>query len=128
MAEESRYGFTFLDLGFTPGMGTTRLLEHTLAPAIAHELLYTGELRRGAELAGTGINHVLPRARVRARAEDIAARIAAKPRHALELLKRSLSARRRAAFEEARTTEALMHRVCFADPGLAARIEEEFAC
>ena len=41
MADESRYGFPFMDLGFTPGMGSTVLCEHVLSPAVAHELLYT---------------------------------------------------------------------------------------
>jgi polyketide biosynthesis enoyl-CoA hydratase PksI len=127
MARESRYGCTFLDMGFTPGMGTTRLLEHVLSPAVAHELLYTGELRRGSDFeARTGINHVLPRDQVRPRALDLALRIAAKPRPALVMLKRTLSLRRRQAFEESRTLEALMHEVCFADPAVRRGIEENY--
>ena len=42
LGDESRYGFTFMNLGFTPGMGTTMLCEHVMSPAVAHELLYTG--------------------------------------------------------------------------------------
>ena len=68
IGDDSRYGFTFMNLGFTPGMGTTRLCEHVLSPAVAHELLYTGELRRGSAFAGSGINHVLPRHEVEAAA------------------------------------------------------------
>jgi len=127
MARESRYGCTFLDMGFTPGMGMTRLFEHVLSPAVAHELLYTGELRRGSEFdARTGVNHVLPRDQVRPRALDLALRIAAKPRPALVMLKRTLSLRRRQAFEESRTLEALMHEVCFADPAARSGIEENY--
>ena len=33
LARESRYGCTFMNLGFTPGMGTTSLLEHVLSTA-----------------------------------------------------------------------------------------------
>ncbi len=124
LAEESRYGASFANLGFTPGMGVTRLLEHALSPAMAHELLYTGELRRGAELRGSGVNYVLPRPEVRPKAEELARRIADKPRRVLELLKRTLSAPRRAAFEHSRTTESLMHELCFADPDTGRRIEE----
>lgn len=123
MARESRYGFTFLDLGFTPGMGATRLCEHALSPAIAHELLYTGELRRGALFLGaSGINHVLPREEVHARALDIARRIADKPRPALEALKRSLTLPRRRAFEETLTLETLMHQLTFHTPEARGRI------
>ena len=126
LAEESRYGFTFMNLGFTPGMGTTALCEHTLSPAVAHELLYTGELRRGAEFSRTGINHVLPRAEVLPKALDIAARIAAKPRLAVETLKRTLSLPRRQAFERSLTHESLMHQITVTAPGAARRIEEDY--
>ena len=124
IAEESRYGFTFMNLGFTPGMGTTRLCEHTLSPAIAHELLYSGELRRGSRFAGTGINHIAPRDQVNAIALDIAARIADKPRAAITALKRTLSLRRRQAFEESITQESLMHQLTLA--AAARRIENEY--
>jgi polyketide biosynthesis enoyl-CoA hydratase PksI len=114
LGAESRYCLNFMDLGFTPGMGTTALLEHALSPAIAHELLFTCEARRGKDLARTGVNHVVPRAEVLARAQDIAARMAEKPRDALVALKRTLSIPRRQAFELARTHETLMHAMSFA--------------
>lgn len=122
LAAESRYGFTFMDLGFTPGMGATALLAHLWSPAIAHELLYTGELRRGADLAGSGVNAVLPADEVEPYAFDLAARVAEKPRLALRTLKRTLSIPRRRAFEEARTIEALMHSVTFYGPDVQSRI------
>lgn len=125
LARESRYGFNFLDLGFTPGMGTTRLLEHVLSPAVAHELLYTGEARRGRDFEGkAGINHILACAEVLPRALDLAARIAEKPRPAVVALKRVLSIPRRQAFEAARTQEALMHGLSFSQPGATRRILE----
>ena len=127
IARESRYGASFLDLGFTPGMGITRLLEHVLSPALAHELMLTGEFRRGRDFEGrSGINYVLPRAELRPRALDLAARIAVKPRAALELLKRSLSVRRRQAFEDSHNVEALMHAVTLRDPEVHRMIEEQY--
>lgn len=123
-ARESRYGCSFMNMGFTPGMGTTRLLEHTLSPALAHELLYTGELRRGSELEGRAFNVVCNRTDVEARARDIAARIAEKPAVAVRLLKRTLSLPRRRAFEEARALESLMHQLTFSQPDVRARIED----
>lgn len=113
LGAESRYCLNFMDLGFTPGMGTTRLFEHVLSPAIAHELMFTGEARLGRDLARTGINHVVPRAEVLARALDLAARIADKPRELVVALKRTLSLPRREAFEAARTHETLMHSLSF---------------
>jgi len=126
MAEESRYGFPFMDLGFTPGMGSTVLCEHVLSPAIAHELLYSGELRRGRAFARTGVNHVLPRAEVLPHATDLAERIAGKPRTALEALKRTLSMPRRRAFELSFTTESLMHQLTFRAPGAAQGIRDGY--
>ena len=126
IGQESRYGFTFMNLGFTPGMGTTVLCEHALSPAIAHELLYTGELRRGREFARTGINRVLPRDQVLTAALDIAGRIATKPRLAVETLKRTLSLPRRQAFEQSLTHESLMHQITFNAPGAARRIQDDY--
>jgi 4-carboxy-3-alkylbut-2-enoyl-[acp] decarboxylase len=125
IARESRYGASFMNMGFTPGMGMTRLLEHVLSRALAHELLYTGEARRGDAFIGSaGFNYVLPRVEVLPKALDVAARIAEKPRVALETLKRTLVQPRREAFEATRTVESLMHEVCFAQPETAARIED----
>lgn len=127
LSRESRYGCNFMELGFTPGMGTTRLLEHVLSPAMAHELLYTAELRKGAELAGaSGVNHILPRAQVRPKALSIAGRIADKPRLSLEVLKRTLSLRRRQAFDESLALEALMHQVTLPQDEVRRRIEERY--
>lgn len=124
LGEESRYGFTFMNMGFTPGMGTTRLCEHVLSPAVAHELLYTGELRRGSRFSNTGINHVLPRRDVDAAALDIAARIADKPRHSVSALKRTLSLPRRRAFEVSITQESLMHELTFGSA--IGRIQDDY--
>ncbi len=127
MARESRYGASFMNLGFTPGMGMTRLLEHVLSPAIAQELLYTGEFRKGADFIGAaGVNYILPRSLVCAKAIDVAERIAEKPRCSLELLKRTLSVRRRQAFEESRTLEAMMHNISFMQDEIRDRIEGEY--
>lgn len=126
LGADSRYGFTFMNMGFTPGMGTTALCEHFLPPAVAHELLYSGELRRGRDFAGTGINHVVPGEQVLARALDVATRIAQKPRHAVEALKRALTLPRRQAFEASLTHESFMHGLTLGMPGAHRRIEDEY--
>jgi polyketide biosynthesis enoyl-CoA hydratase PksI len=124
LGSDSRYGFTFMNLGFTPGMGMTRLAEHVLSAGVAHELLYTGELRKGAAFAGnTGVNHVRPASEVPGLALDLAARIAEKPRPALEVLKRTLSLPRRRAFEESLTLESMMHQLTLADAAAAQPTE-----
>jgi polyketide biosynthesis enoyl-CoA hydratase PksI len=127
IARESRYGASFMNLGFTPGMGMTRLLEHVMSPAMARELLFSGEERKGRDFAGTtGFNYILPKREVRPKAMDVAARIAEKPRRVLELLKRALSLPRRQAFESTRTIEALMHEISFAQTDIDQLIEENY--
>ncbi len=127
LAQESRYGVNFMDLGFTPGMGTTRLLQLAVGEYIAAEMMYGCQYFRGKHFIGRSlINHIEPRARVEDKARRVAWRMADKPRSALTLLKRSLSLKRRQAFEEARTVESMMHEVCFADPQTRARIRENY--
>jgi polyketide biosynthesis enoyl-CoA hydratase PksI len=128
IARESRYGCSFMNMGLTPGMGTTRLLEHCLSPAIARELLFTGEFRRGSAFKeGCGFNYVLPKAQVLPKAMDVAARMAEKPRKALETLKLGLAQHRRQIFEEAFALETAMHRATLAQPEIRRMIEDEYA-
>jgi polyketide biosynthesis enoyl-CoA hydratase PksI len=127
LAEQSRYGMNFIDYGITPGMGATRIMEHVLTPAVAHELLYTGELRRGSAFRECGgVNYVLPREEVRAKALDIAARIAEKSPLAVQTLKAHLNRSRRLVHEECRVLEAMMFQICTADPQLRDRIAANY--
>jgi polyketide biosynthesis enoyl-CoA hydratase PksI len=126
MARESRYGCSFMNMGFTPGMGTTRLLELATGPFLAAEMMYGGEFIRGSRFESTAINYVLPRQKLLRKAESVAARIAEKPRHALELLKRTLTIRKRQAFEETRTIESAMHELSFAQEETLALIKERY--
>jgi polyketide biosynthesis enoyl-CoA hydratase PksI len=127
MAGESRYGCTFMKMGFTPGMGTTRLLQHALSPAIAAEMLFTGKTFRGSELQGKcGVNYILPHADVMPKALALAADIAEKPRRALTLLKQTLTAARKELYADALQDEARMHRETFAQPGIRDAIRSYF--
>jgi polyketide biosynthesis enoyl-CoA hydratase PksI len=127
LGQRSRYGCNFMDLGFTPGMGTTRLLQLAVGDYVAAEMMFGGQYFRGAHFANRGlINHVEPNDEVEAKAARSAARIADKPRTALTLLKRSLSLARRQAFEAARTMESMMHEICFADPQTRERIRDNY--
>ncbi|PID38106.1 MAG: enoyl-CoA hydratase [Proteobacteria bacterium] len=127
LAEESSYGCSFMNMGFTPGMGTTRLLQLAVGEYIAAEMMYSGRFVRGSHFTQRGlINDVLPREKVYRRALKLARSIAEKPRYALELLKRSLSIPKRQLFEEARSTESMMHELCFAKDETKALIEEYY--
>lgn len=127
IAKNSRYGCNFMNMGFTPGMGTTKLLENVLSPAIAHELLYTGELKKGKEFTNKGtFNEILPKEEVFPKAMAIAERIAEKPKTSLELLKKILSLPKRKCFEETITYETLMHQISFSNSDLLKTIDIEY--
>ncbi len=125
IARESRYGCSFMNLGFTPGMATTRILEQLVSSAVAHEMLFTGQPLKGSHFEyRSGFNYILPRGEVMAKAMDLAARIAEKPRVPLLLLKSVLSMSKRALFEQARTVETLMHQISFQGTDVERLIQE----
>lgn len=128
LASDRRYGCNFMDLGFTPGMGATRLVQASVGEYVAAEMLLGAQYFRGDQLAARNaqVNGILPSAEVEARACDVGRRICEKPRHALGLLKRELGLGRRQAFEAARTAESVMHALCFADPATQATIRENY--
>ena len=127
LARESRYGCSFINMGFTPGMGITRLLQHAVGEYVANEMMLGGQLLKGSRLAAfPAINYVLPREQVWPRALQVARRIAEKPRTALESLKAYLSLPRRQAFQETLTVETLMHRLSFTQPDIAEQIQDYY--
>ena len=127
VARESRYGCSFMNLGFTPGMGVTHLLPMVIPTSVAHEMMYGGEPLKGSHFEGVGgFNYVLPRSAVRPKALDVAARIAEKPAVALTSLKRVLAAPKRQAFEASRADEALLHAVTLSQPDILRRIQEQY--
>lgn len=117
-----------MNMGFTPGMGTTRLLQDAVGEYVAAEMMLGGQFFRGSYFEHRSLfNAVLPRNNVWDKATEMAARIAEKPRFALQLLKNNLSLRKRLAFEDARTSEAAMHQICFAQEETLSRIRENYA-
>ncbi|MEM9005300.1 MAG: polyketide synthase [Cyanobacteria bacterium P01_F01_bin.86] len=111
LAEESLYGANFMALGFTPGMGTTTILEDAFGGPLARELLFTGRLIKGREIkasGGTLAHAVTPYKEVLDQAIAIASEIAEVPREALVLLKKTLSAKRRLLLESAIKAEVDM--------------------
>ena len=127
-ARESRYGAVFMSLGFTPGMGTTTLLQELVGPFVAGEMMFTGKRFRGSDLAGRGthINYILPRSEVLAKARDIAVQVAEKDGRSVYLLKNALSAGKKKLLIQARLQEDLMHRISFSFPETRRSIEEQY--
>lgn len=128
MAQESRYGAVFMNMGFTPGMGTTTLLPLLFGPYVAGEMMLTGRRYKGKELEGRGgINYILPKVQVEDKARDIALQIAEKNRKSVHLLKYTLAAPKKKLLIEARLQEDLMHTISFGYPETKAIIDELYA-
>lgn len=127
LAEESRYGCSFMNMGFTPGMGITKLMEHYMTPAIAHELQYSGSFKMGRDLKGkTNFNYILPKIQVWPKAMELAMAIAEKPSKPLRILKRYLNMQRRKTFEETFSIESLMHEITFDQSDILTSIETNY--
>lgn len=127
LAEESRYGCSFMNMGFTPGMGITKLMEHYMSPAIAQEMQYTGSFYQGRDLIGkTNFNYILPKADVLEKANALAEKMAEKPRKALSVLKRYQSMHRRKLFEETYSIETMMHELTFNEEEILKIIKENY--
>jgi len=128
-ARESRYGAVFMNMGFTPGMGTTTLLQGLMGDFIANEMMFTGKRFKGSELAqkGTNINYIVPKKDVLGKALDIALQISEKNVKSVNLLKYTLSAKKKKLLIEARLQEDMMHKLSFAYPETKARINSFYA-
>lgn len=127
LAEESRYGCSFMNMGFTPGMGITKLMEHYMSPAISQEMQYTGNFYSGKSLIGkTNFNYILPKAEVLEKAQILAEAMAEKPRKALSVLKRYQSMERRKTFEETYSLETMMHELTFNEEEILKTIQENY--
>ncbi|EMI4893635.1 TPA: polyketide synthase [Pseudomonas aeruginosa] len=126
-SRESVYAANFMRYGFTPGFGSTLVLQEKLGLALAQELLMTAENYRGDELAGRGIPFpVLPRASVLARAHELAVQLAEKPRHSLVTLKAHLTSDLRARLPAITAREVQMHAQTFHHPEVRERIKALF--
>jgi polyketide biosynthesis enoyl-CoA hydratase PksI len=127
MSEESIYSANFMKYGFTPGMGSTLILQEKLGTALASEMLLTAANYHGGELARRGVPFpVVKRRDVLPTAMRQAADLAEKPLVALKLLKRRLTARIIEQLPAAIEEELKMHEISFAQPEVRHRIETLF--
>ena len=129
LATESRYGAVFMNMGFTPGMGSTTLLPLLFGHYVASEMMFTGKRFKGKELTqmNTNVNHIVPKKEIMALALDIADRMTEKPHESLYLLKHSLNSVKKKLLIDARLQEDLMHKISFNLPETKKIIEEFYA-
>jgi polyketide biosynthesis enoyl-CoA hydratase PksI len=127
MNEKRMYGANFTNMGFTPGMGCTRLIQPLVGDYIANEMMFRGRLFKGKTFKERSlVNYVLPESEIMKKASDIALDIEEKPRKTLEILKYSLSLSKRKALLEARVHEDFMHKISFAQPEVEQIIENMY--
>ncbi len=127
MNERAMYGTNFTDMGFTPGMGCTRLLQGLVGDYVANEMMFGGRLYKGKTFRERGfVNYILPKSELMPKAISIALDIDEKPRKTIEILKYSLTIRKRQLLMEARVNEDFMHKISFANPEVLDIIKERY--
>ena len=127
MNEKKMYGTNFTNMGFTPGMGTTRLLQGLVGDFVANEMMFRGRLMKGREYRGRSlVNYILPGDEIVDKAVDIAMDIAEKPLKTIQILKYSVSLNKRKALLEARVHEDFMHKISFGSDEVKAIIEQKY--
>lgn len=128
MANRSMYGGGFADMGFSPGMGYTRLLQWLVGDFIANEMIFTGKLYKGKVFKEKSeVNYVLPKDEVFPKAVELAEIIAEKPRGTLTTMKYSMSLKKRQLLLEARVHEDFMHKITFNQPEVQKMIKERYS-
>ena len=98
-------------------MGYTRLLQWLVGDFIANEMLFTGKAYKGRVFKERSmVNYVLPKDKVMDKAIQLAEIIAEKPRKTIEIMKYSVSLKKRQLLLEARVHEDFMHKISFNQP------------
>lgn len=127
MNEKKMYGTNFTNMGFTPGMGATRLLQGLVGDYVANEMMFRGRLMKGREFRGrTLINYILPGEEIMDKALDIALDIVEKPSKTIQILKYSVSLTKRKLLLDARVHEDFMHKISFASEEVKQIIERMY--
>jgi len=90
--ETAVFGVPETGLGIFPGIGGTQLLPRILGAPLAKELIFTGRRMKVDEAKGAGlVNHVVPAGQARAKALEIATRIAANGPIAVRQAKKAIA-------------------------------------
>lgn len=112
-SEKARFGETFLNVGLIPGDGGAWFLPRVVGMAKACELTFTGDVIDGETAFAIGmVNYVVPHDRLLAKANELAAKIAAKPPGALRMSKKLLYMGRKASLQELLDQSAAYQGIC----------------
>lgn len=90
-ADDAIFGFPEVEVGLSVTGGISHMLPRAVGLAKAKELVLLGARFSAEEAAGLGVvNFVVPSAEVESRAQQVAATLAGRPRHALALAKAAI--------------------------------------
>jgi enoyl-CoA hydratase len=124
-AEGIRLGFTYLNLGLHPGMGTTHLLPQVVGQAAAADLVFTGRLIGPEEALQIGlVSRVLPAGQLLPTSLAVAQEIAAKTPSGVRLAKRALVQPKLTGLEAALDYEATAQMTSFGSPEMRAALAQ----
>jgi enoyl-CoA hydratase len=124
VAEDAKLGLNFARLALHPGMGGSWLLPRIVGDQRAAELLYTGRLASGAEMATYGLAlEALPADEVLPRALELADDIATSSPLVVRQLKVSLEAARTNTLEQQLDLEAANQAVNYGTQDLVEGLE-----
>ena len=91
-SETAVFGVPETTLGIFPGIGGTQLLPRILGAPLAKELIFTGRRMKADEAKAAGlINHLVPAGQAKAKALEIATRIAANGPIAVRQAKKAIA-------------------------------------
>lgn len=87
-SDKAKFGLPEITLGIIPGGGGTQRLPRLIGASRAKELLFLGEMIDAARAEQIGlVNKVVPAAELTQEAKNLALKLAARPAHALGVLK-----------------------------------------
>jgi enoyl-CoA hydratase/carnithine racemase len=112
-SERAAFGETFVNLGLIPGDGGAWFVQRLIGTARAAEMTFTGRVVKAAEALEWGLlNELVAPEALRARANEIAAAIAAKPPQALRYAKRLLKIAQRTELADFLDLCAVIQGIC----------------
>lgn len=122
-SQTAKLGFTYLNLGLHPGMGTHFLLPRLVGVARAFELVSTGAIIDGQAAERIGlVNRAVPASDVLSTAMELAIGLKAQPDGALRTAKRILYQGLIEGLQNSLEMDAIAQTMSFASPEMRSRL------
>jgi enoyl-CoA hydratase len=114
-SDSAQLGQPEINLGIIPGWGGTQRLPRLVGSSMAKQMMLTGDRISAAQAAQIGlVNEVVAPTELMTRAQELAQKIAAKPKMALQLIKEAVNNGMAMDMNRAFAYEADLFGLCFA--------------